>query len=249
MKRLNAVCCVSSMALFCMVFLFLSPALAGRPLPPGKGPNRIIDLKIKEAENMLKSAKNDADRVHQVSIERQKINNYNIAVGKLRSFSKKVEEIEEMTGPNNPKVEALTKEYEATKKYVYDACADIREQVLSGEKAPEDVYEGGDKEKFKKMIMEEWKKAYPNDSIYAIRFNNADFQRTKTKRWNDAVSQWQYNDVSALAVSVIVKTDENIATIYPAFINKDNMDGSINAGVHTKYGGYVVKEMLVKNLK
>lgn len=248
MRFYRPACSISLVTLFFVVFISVSPAFAEKRTRPGKGPDRIVEMRIKKARTILESAKQDADRANQVTMENQKINNYNIAVGKLRTFTKKVEEIEGMTGPNDPRVAELTKDYEVTKKYVYDACADIREKVLADQKAPEDIYKGSDKKKFKKMIMAAWKKAYPNDDIYDIRFHSAGFKRTRTKRWNDAVNQWQYNDVSALAVSVIVKMNKDIATIYPAFINKDNQDGSINTGVHTKFGGYVVKEILVKNL-
>ena len=52
-----------------------------------------------------------------------------------------------------------------------------------------------------------------------------------------------------MAVSVIVKDDSTTATIFPAYINKDNLNGDINAGVSTKKSEYVVKQMLVKNWK
>ena len=125
----------------------------------------------------------------------------------------------------------------------------MREKLLADAKAPQDVYKGADKAKIKNMISSAWKKAYPEDQILAIRFHNADWKRTKTKKWNDAVKEWQYNDVSSLGVSVIVKADEKVATIYAAFVNKDHISGTMNTGVATKTSGYVVKEMLIANLK
>jgi hypothetical protein len=34
-----------------------------------------------------------------------------------------------------------------------------------------------------------------------------------------------------------------------AYINKDNLSGSMNVGCKTKDGAYVIEEMLLKNLK
>ena len=248
MGILRPKCSAITIALSLIIFSALSPVFALQRSRPGKGPDRIIDMKIKKAQQLLESAKLDADRASQSTVQNHKTNNFNIATGKLRSFTKDMEEIENMAGPNDPRLAELTEMYEATKKHVFTACADIHEELLAQTKAPENEYKGSDRGKLKEMIMSAWNKAYPNDHIIDVRFHTAEFKRTKTKRWNDAVNEWQYNDVSALAVSVIVKMDDRVATIYPAYINKDNQDGSISAGVHTKFGGYVVKEVLVKNL-
>jgi len=112
---------------------------------------------------------------------------------------------------------------------------------------PEDNYDGSDKDKFDKMIRKSWKKKYPKDNILGVHFHATDWKRTKNKRWNGAISAWQYTDVSVLPVRVVVKTDSKVATIFPAYINKDNDDGSINTGVATKGSQYVIKQMLVEN--
>lgn len=54
----------------------------------------------------------------------------------------------------------------------------------------------------------------------------------------------------ALAASVIVKATEKIAPLFPAYINRDNLEGGdLNVGVETKSSEYVIKELLVANVK
>jgi len=213
------------------------------------GPGRRLAMMAKDVDKILDGARKDADQSKAVRLERHKVTNCTIAADKLRKATKKIAELEDMAGPENAIVTGITQKYEASKKYVNEVCAEIRQGLLADTNAPQDLYKGSDKGKFREMIISEWKKAYPNDEILAVRFHKANFERTKTKRWNGAIKQWQYNDVSALAVSVIVKDDERVASIFMAFINKDNQDGSLNVGVNTKYGEYIVREMLIKNLK
>ena len=118
---------------------------------------------------------------------------------------------------------------------------------VKDEARPEDVYGGSDKDELLGMVKKAWMKKYPKDKLLGVHFHQKNWKRNKNKRWNDAVSKWQYTDVSVLPAKVVVKSDNKLATIFPAFVNKDNMDGSINIGVNTKKSNYVVKQMLVSN--
>ncbi len=118
---------------------------------------------------------------------------------------------------------------------------------IDKEKRPQDNYSGGDKGDLEKMIRSAWSKKYPNDQIMGIHFEAKDWKRTQNKRWNEAIKGWYYTDVSVLVAKVVVKTDNKVATIFPAYINKDNKDGSLNTGVATKTSEYVVKQILISN--
>lgn len=118
---------------------------------------------------------------------------------------------------------------------------------IEQEQTPPDVYSKGDKAELKKMIMEAWKAKYPQDKILGIRFHMKEWKREKNVRSNE--TSIYLNDKSALAVSVVTQTDDRVATIFPAYINKDNQSGTMNIGCDTKSKGYVIKQMLVSNYK
>jgi hypothetical protein len=123
----------------------------------------------------------------------------------------------------------------------------LREVYLQEVKAPADIYNGADRGRIESAIRSAWKDAWPSDAILAIRLHSASWHREKDRRWKDASKSWQYTDVSALPVTVIVRTDEKIATKYVAYMNGDNESGQLTPGVHTKAGGYLVEEMLIAN--
>ncbi len=52
-----------------------------------------------------------------------------------------------------------------------------------------------------------------------------------------------------MACIVIVKTDDRIATLYPAYFNINHVSNdAMTLGVHTRGVGFVVRKMLIKNL-
>jgi len=120
-------------------------------------------------------------------------------------------------------------------------------KTVNTQVAPSDVYGGSDKVKLKGMILSDWKTKYPNDRVMGVHFPRAEWKRNKNKTWNKPRSSWDYTDKSVLQVSVVVKTDSKIATIFPAYINKDNMNGKLRTGVATKSSQYVIRPILVSN--
>lgn len=121
------------------------------------------------------------------------------------------------------------------------------EGKIDKEKRPEDKYKGADLAELEKMIRKDWSKKYRKDEIMGIHFAAADWKRTQNKRWNEAIKGWYYTDVSVLPAKVVVKTDDKVATIFPAYINRDNTDNSLNTGVATKTSEYVIEQMLIEN--
>ena len=111
---------------------------------------------------------------------------------------------------------------------------------------PENHYKGSDLNMLLSEVEKAWKQKYPQDKIMAVVINSSEWKRDVNLRAN-ATSLYK-TDKSVLGVKVIIKTNSKYATIFPAFLNRDNQDGIINAGVATKKNRYVIKQMLVKNV-
>jgi len=111
---------------------------------------------------------------------------------------------------------------------------------------PAEKYSGGDKAKLKKMVLDKWKELHPNDKVLGVRFHMADWQRKKESNFNNGT--WYHYDNSVLAVLVVVKTSAELATVYPAYVNKNNQSGAMTIGADTKGGSYVQEDMLLKNV-
>ena len=120
---------------------------------------------------------------------------------------------------------------------------------IPNECTPADVYEGADKAKLKDLILSAWKAEHPQDEVMGVRFIAKDWKANENIHRDDAGKILYINDKAVLVVSVIVKTSPEIATIFPAYVNKENKTGALNAGVQTKTNQYVVKQMLVANYK
>jgi hypothetical protein len=155
-----------------------------------------------------------------------------------------------MVAPNPPpQAKDIRAQLEEAKKKADSLAVELKSEIIASVETPPDVYSGGDKTKLKEMVENEWKRLYPKDEILAIRFHTAEWKRDEGWRWNAGGSAWEKFDRSVLPLKVIVKTSDKIATIYMAFVNRNNLSNSINVGAQTKGGEYVVEEMLLSNLK
>ena len=149
-------------------------------------------------------------------------------------------------GAENPTVTSMNQEYAIEKQKIDAAEKTMAAELLAGIKMPTDKYNGGDRDQLKEMIVAEWRKLYPGDEILATCLP-ANWSRTTNWKWNN--SGWYKVDTSVLPARVVVKTDDQIATIFCAFINKDHLkNNSLNVGAHTKKAGYITQNMLLKNV-
>ena len=249
-------------------FLFLSlVALAlALPAPNGAlaGPPRGIQI-VKEYRKALSAAKGNLAQTVAVHLdfavrateEAKEANNPNYMgftggadnVQYLQEAKSALAELESAKGATDPEVVRMTAQYEETHAKVAAICAAFNEDKLKNQTAPEDLYKGSDRKELEKMIRAEWTKLYPEDQILSIRFHMTDWERNQEHQWQAATQSWRDVDMSVLAVSVIVKTSETIATTYPAYANKDNLSGGkLTIGAETKGDGYVHREILVANL-
>ena len=99
------------------------------------------------------------------------------------------------------------------------------------------------------MISAEWERVYPNDRVLAVRLHAKTWERTVEDRWDEIYKKWERVDKSFLLLAVIVQEDEKNAMIYKAFVNRNNLTGSLNTGVKTKGRLYNPMRMLMKNFE
>lgn len=92
--------------------------------------------------------------------------------------------------------------------------------------APADRYKGADKADLIKLTRSTWAKQYPQDNILDIRIGMSNWERKKEKRWSNGTNSWYMVDYSQIQAMVIVKKDEQTASLYPFNISKDHTDGN-----------------------
>jgi hypothetical protein len=145
-------------------------------------------------------------------------------------------------------VAVLARRLEQAKKTVKLAEATLEQEILEANRAPKEIYQGADKADLRKRITSAWKKAYPNEKVLAVIFHKETWKRNDKITWNKILKVWEHSDWSYLPTSVVTKTNDTIATIYVAYINRNNLEnGALSAGVSTRGGEHIVTKMLLKN--
>lgn len=150
-------------------------------------------------------------------------------------------------GEDAPVVAELAKAIVASQKKSDETAKALEEEILAETRAPEDKYEGSDGPKLIKKIRDAWHKENPGDEIMDVRIVTPDWERNISWDYN-AAGVWYKSDKEFLGFIVIVKTDTKIATIYPAFINRDNLKKR-ESTVTSHKSTYVIRRMLAKNVK
>jgi hypothetical protein len=153
-----------------------------------------------------------------------------------------------LNGEADPQVAPLKARIAAAAKDIDAMGLKLKQAELASRKMPVDVYGGGDKASLKAQILAFWKAKYPQDKILGIRFFETNWKRETA--WNANATNLYKTDYSWLPVKLIVQTSPDIATLYPVFANKRHLEGNkiVIAGDHGG-GGYVVSEMLMKNVR
>jgi hypothetical protein len=85
-----------------------------------------------------------------------------------------------------------------------------------------------------------------NNALRSAFIIKADWERKKESTFNNGT--WCHYDNSALLTCVVVRKNADLATVYPAHINKNNQTDAITIGAQTKGGGYSHQDMPVKNI-
>lgn len=152
-------------------------------------------------------------------------------------------------GDKDPTALACSKEINALKADYTAKEAAMRKATARVVKDPVEVYNGGDKEALRKGVLAAWTKAYPNDKVIKVVFDQAAWKQNRRSRWNDATSEWHHINKSFLELSVVVQKDAKTAQIFAAFVNKENASGAISYGVDTKGSHFVVDELELSKIK
>lgn len=135
---------------------------------------------------------------------------------------------------------------EQAKETVAGLSEQYNKKAAAAFRLPTEAYTGSDKAKFKQMVMAKWKENYPGDQILGVRFLRADWERKKESNYNQG--SWFHYDNSVLLVYVVIKKSAELASVYPAYINKNNQTGAITIGAQTKGNSYSHSDMLMKNV-
>ncbi|MDI6731665.1 MAG: hypothetical protein QME05_03710 [Candidatus Margulisbacteria bacterium] len=231
----------------------LVPARSGGSGGPGNKLDSVKRLYGQSVESYLEKAKSFAGQVASSGNASQfssVLENLNEAAEKISAVKEKIENWNISGAEADQYLAELNAQYQSTFSEAFNQCESILIAGLAQKAAPKNVYSAASKSKFHHMIMADWKAAWPNDNILGIRFPNAAFKQTvNEKRWDSDKRARIWVKKSALVAKVIVQVSPKLAAIYPAYINRDDVTGKVNAGVYTKGGGYIIDLMLVSNFK
>jgi len=258
----------SKLAMIFLIFTFLliafssevnSELVRARSGGPGGGPDGrsgLSGIKMRYGEKFEKNI-TKANSMAKQTAETGNPATFSEVLAALNAAGSAIEEIKEKilkrkaSGPEADKyIAELTAKYQSTGTNVFNLCEPVLVKTLAEKSPPKDVYSSSDKSKYSKMIMSAWKETWPEDKILGLRFPNAEFKQTfNEKRWDSNKKAWYYVKKSALAAKMVVQVSPMLAAIYPAYINRDDLSGEVNAGVSTKGSEYIIELMLVSKFR
>jgi len=185
----------------------------------------------------------------QTGLKTENSNMFNDSSGTYQTLKEAEQILEEYSkemGADNKLCVQLAKSITNARAGVEKIKSEYKRTAAQKYRLPAEKYSGGDKAKLKKMVLDKWKELHPNDKVLGVRFHMGEWQRKKESNFNNGT--WYHYDNSVLAVLVVVKTSPELATVYPAYLNKNNQSSSMTVGAETKGSGYVQEEMLLKNV-
>lgn len=210
-----------------------------------QGMDQMLALNLKLGE--LKSQK--ALAFAQTGLKNMNPNMFNDSAGtyqQLKEAEKILEECIKDKGAEDSGCSSLSKTIAEAKTAVEQTKLEYRRTAAEKYRLLPEKYNGGDKAKLKQMVLAKWKELYPNDKVLGIRFHRDTWERKKESSYNNGT--WYHYDNSVLVVFVVVKTSPDLATVYPAYLNKNNQSGALTVGAETKGGSYIQNDMLLKNV-
>ncbi|MEX2217079.1 MAG: hypothetical protein WD768_23405 [Phycisphaeraceae bacterium] len=196
-----------------------------------------IETNIKEAEEMAAKAAAEKKPAFFGGGVKQKLD---IAQQYLRVFGI-------LAGEEHPAYLAYKKSYDETSSRIDKLRDSLKEEIIAATPFPQDNYKGADKSALAAQVLAQWKKVYPKDEVMTVRFSVSDWRSETGWQYEKAWSRWTYFDTSTLQVRVVVKDNDRVASIYVAFLNRDNANKKITVGAHTK-STYSVEQMLLTNV-
>lgn len=141
---------------------------------------------------------------------------------------------------------ALVKEAEAKAKAATDRFS---AKIVAANRAPDNAYSGADKAELEAFITKLWKKAYPSETILAIRFRGSEFERVTEWVLDPNRNSFVKVDRSNLRVTVIVKSGAE-AILYTYTLQKNHQkNGALEMSTARVGNPLPDFRMLVANLK
>lgn len=168
---------------------------------------------------------------------------------KLEQANSRIKVCASLLPADDSRMKAMSEALAGSRAECDQLASTLKAEILADARAPKDLYAGSDKTDLERGIRAAWAAKWPNDEVLGIRFHMEQFDRNTKWTWHGADSSWNKSDMSVLCVTVIVKTSDEIATMYPAYVNLDHLSDKTTYGVDTKGSAYVVEEMLVANWK
>lgn len=161
--------------------------------------------------------------------------------------STSLETLRTVKGPEDAEVQALDKEFAAAKAEVDKVESELAAQILADARVPKDLYAGGDRDDLLGRVRKAWMEKYPDDEILLIVIPKAEWERHTA--WKSNAVEWYYVDHSELLANIVIKQDDVVAEVFPAYFNKDHRKNDLlTCGVHTKFGGYSSRKVLLANM-
>lgn len=167
---------------------------------------------------------------------------------KLKQARASLAALAQAKGEKDPEVVRLTNAANAAEQKIEAMGKQLSSDALAKREMPSDGYAGSDKAALKGQILAHWKKKYPNDKVLGVRFFQTEW--TRETNWKSNATSIYKSDYSWLGVKVVVQKNDEVASLFPAFANKQHQNSDQVIVSDDRSGSsYVVGEMLMKNVR
>ncbi|MBL8625707.1 MAG: hypothetical protein JNK64_30625 [Myxococcales bacterium] len=125
-------------------------------------------------------------------------------------------------------------------------------ELVNTNRAPDDLYAGDERAALEARVKAAWKKAFPTETVLAVRLRGEAFARQTSWTFDPAANAMVKRDVSTLPLYVVVKRDAKEAVMWPAGLVRDHMRGDTTEVVwlpRPSRGPSATQRMLLTNLK
>lgn len=125
-------------------------------------------------------------------------------------------------------------------------------ELVNTNRAPEDLYAGDERAALEVRVKAAWKKAFPTETVLAVRLRAEAFARQTSWTFDPAANAMVKRDVSTLPLIVVVKRDAKEAVMWSAGLVRDHMRGDTTEVVwlpRPSRGPSATQRMLLTNLK
>ncbi len=125
-------------------------------------------------------------------------------------------------------------------------------ELVTTNRAPTDLYAGDERAALEARVKAAWKKAFPTETVLAVRLRAEAFARQTSWTFDPAANAMVKRDASTLPLYVVVKRDAKEAVMWPAGLVRDHMRGDTTEVVwlpRPSRGPSATQRMLLSNLK